>query len=1215
MDTGSSDIRSARLQRVVEEFRRNTETYRAASRASNVVTSLTQNPQPLPPTQRVETQGSSSTQLQVEILSGVTESVNESVLNPSQSNLGQHDKKSESVARNEAEALKDYMDAAFLEKKRASENREWCKPIADDIKHSTVRTFLQNFYDDKTLPISHCVVCYQKMAPDDLSLARWRRWHCKVDELSSVFADIFQCEQCFPRAEGSKVSVCSSCTASLGRGMVPKECLVNNIYIGCEHKYPEVLKNLSPAEEFLISLNKAYGFFARFRKDKTNATGTYYRRHVKGHITVFPGDVENIVTTILPHSLLDRLDEIHVSWSGAEKPKPRDVTKLLKVRKRNVLESLEWLQKNNPLYQHIQIVPRNITQLRYMQGTDVPELLYNSMTHNEPTVQEKVSEDVIGVLDPAKSATGEQDVITDCQAVLAELRTSSGILPTVLDNDTKHSIEDQLNSSNDDIEMDFDDSDSELLDSEDILQTITATAMLNVDESHNLNKSISQLEFIEQAMTQTPYIRVQRGSEFASSMDPDYFPKTFPTLFPFGRGGPLQVNREKCTHWNGEDDNSEAINTENLVCDICVRDESSASNHSLKKWAKFALNRHGGQFACHPVFCFLVFNMLLRINVNRICAAKMSSVNFTRTQQIFHKLTPARLEAAKQELLDDKRTTDPLVKALLRDLSLFFRAQPLSNESRIDMRKKVYSLCIYDCMQNIWFTINPNDVDNPVKIRLAVHRDHSLEEATKVLKTYLENSDLRQRLFDSSIMDPVSSSIFFEREVQMFFRDIVKVGGESIFGRVTRYFSAVETNMRGMLHLHGFLWLKGNIQIPNLASEMADSNKDSASDNLLSYREEVCHWLDQVVCNTLDTESSRNCPKEHLREAPQQIWQDEEYLDSHFEEEANFVAKHRQIHNHTPTCVKYSYKKLLPEAKSSSKQSKDVEHPCRFKAPWPLEEETHFTNEGLLRHRRNHPMVNSYNQALSIALRHNHDITMICSKSHSLSMLFYLTNYATKLETPMWKRLAIAQEYKMLVDEQSSSSANPLHAGGVDSTKNQQVYTPQSIKFLRKVANRISTERSLSAVEVCHHLLEHSSEYHNVRQWSWVSLGSLYWAIFRSWRFFEHEARRHTMVESEEPVVHLIPSGRKLSVLTAYKHRGPILRSLCLYDYVSQVQVMRDSTKYRKRKAVPFSADGGEDCKGWSQILRNSENLAIPVIDGTFGNIFDNQESSKHHCW
>jgi hypothetical protein len=63
MDTSSSEIRSARLQRVVEEFRRNTETYRAASRASNVVTSLTQNPQPLPPTQRVETQGSSSTQL------------------------------------------------------------------------------------------------------------------------------------------------------------------------------------------------------------------------------------------------------------------------------------------------------------------------------------------------------------------------------------------------------------------------------------------------------------------------------------------------------------------------------------------------------------------------------------------------------------------------------------------------------------------------------------------------------------------------------------------------------------------------------------------------------------------------------------------------------------------------------------------------------------------------------------------------------------------------------------------------------------------------------------------------------------------------------------------------------------------------------------------------------------------------------------------------
>ena len=171
--------------------------------------------------------------------------------------------------------------------------------------------------------------------------------------------------------------------------------------------------------------------------------------------------------------------------------------------------------------------------------------------------------------------------------------------------------------------------------------------------------------------------------------------------------------------------------------------------------------------------------------------------------------------------------------------------------------------------------------------------------------------------------------------------------------------------------------------------------------------------------------SAQEYSTKHVTEITDKVLHDQNHLRQHFEDEANFVAYKRQIHAHSATCVKYSFKNVLPTTTSTKNSKKHVEYPCRFKAPWPLEENTHFSNEGLLRHRRNHRMVNAYNQAMAIGLRHNHDIAMICSKTHSLSMLFYITNYATKLETPMWKRLAIAQEYKMLADQHSDFLANP----------------------------------------------------------------------------------------------------------------------------------------------------------------------------------------------
>lgn len=71
-----------------------------------------------------------------------------------------------------------------------------------------------------------------------------------------------------------------------------------------------------------------------------------------------------------------------------------------------------------------------------------------------------------------------------------------------------------------------------------------------------------------------------------------------------------------------------------------------------------------------------------------------------------------------------------------------------------------------------------------------------------------------------AISDPVSSAIFFHGEISLFFEHYVKVGEKSVFGRVSQHFGAVKINERGALHVHGLLWLQGNMQLSSVLTDV-----------------------------------------------------------------------------------------------------------------------------------------------------------------------------------------------------------------------------------------------------------------------------------------------------------------------------------------------------------------------------------------------------------
>jgi hypothetical protein len=316
-----------------------------------------------------------------------------------------------------------------------------------------------------------------------------------------------------------------------------------------------------------------------------------------------------------------------------------------------------------------------------------------------------------------------------------------------------------------------------------------------------------------------------------------------------------------------------------------------------------------------------------------------------------------------------------------------------------------------------------------------------------------------------------------------------------------------------------------------------------------------------------------------------------------FDEEANFCAGATQIHTHSPTCVKYSI--------SGQKRNRDL---YRFKAPWRLIEKTSLTEDGLLEIRRGHSMVNRWNKAIAVGLRHNHDISFIATQRKTMAIVFYVTNYATKAEDPVWKRVAAATEAIKVLE----GLVNSDHSETVHRSEKDNVSQNKTRQFLLKVANRVFTQRPLSQVEVIAHLLGYHTEFAHNDAWTFLNASFLYWRIFRQWRHLEDSGGAETVGQSvEDEAVLLEKSGQRISFLQAYLYRGRLLQGLSLYDYMSVVKL--------KRKAGDSNTAGSGEVlfesswllsRMWVQVLRKPGKHAVVCLDGYLSMDFNEEDGA-----
>jgi hypothetical protein len=193
-----------------------------------------------------------------------------------------------------------------------------------------------------------------------------------------------------------------------------------------------------------------------------------------------------------------------------------------------------------------------------------------------------------------------------------------------------------------------------------------------------------------------------------------------------------------------------------------------------------------------------------------------------------------RLKKAAEEIVGHHVPSDPLVRRLLRNITAIGVQVPGSFFQKLQMRAELRGLIVREGMPALWMTINPADLQNPLVLVLA-GLQYSAESPSDV------NTAIRCATATS---DPVAVARFFHHTCKAVLDGLL--GGKpaelGIFGDVSNYFGVVESNGRGMLHLHTLVWLRGNLGFSQLRDRIL-TDRDFAGRMIVYLESIIVHSL------------------------------------------------------------------------------------------------------------------------------------------------------------------------------------------------------------------------------------------------------------------------------------------------------------------------------------------------------------------------------------
>ncbi|CAF4499574.1 unnamed protein product [Rotaria sp. Silwood2] len=249
-------------------------------------------------------------------------------------------------------------------------------------------------------------------------------------------------------------------------------------------------------------------------------------------------------------------------------------------------------------------------------------------------------------------------------------------------------------------------------------------------------------------------------------------------------------------------------------------------------------------------------------------------------------------------------------------------------------------------------------------------------------------------------------------------------------------------------------------------------------------------------------------------------------------------------HKHSDTCYKYS------NPKQGGKKS------CRLRMPRKLVPvSTIDPDTGHISMRRSDPWINNFNEYLIAACRSNMDVKFIWSGSDAKALVYYITDYVTKMSLSFHDTFA-------LVQKSITSYMNPSHqTGKVDAIE-------KSRKLVLRCYNTLASQQELSGVQVASYLMNWDDHYttHKFQGVYLIQTERYLQTQLNELRskqksedvtdddVYDDEAIDDDNNNEEHFQIQSTENDKKyvlINTRTDYQYRSDILNDMCLYDFVS----------------------------------------------------------------
>ncbi|CAF3216892.1 unnamed protein product [Rotaria sp. Silwood2] len=384
--------------------------------------------------------------------------------------------------------------------------------------------------------------------------------------------------------------------------------------------------------------------------------------------------------------------------------------------------------------------------------------------------------------------------------------------------------------------------------------------------------------------------------------------------------------------------------------------------------------------------------------------------------------------------------------------------------SRTALRTRIHALIFNQGLPSIFLTLNPADTHSPVALYFA---------GVKLNLDNVQNEQLMDTYRRAEIIasHPVSTAKFFHLLITNILGTMI-MGG--VLGPVKAYFGTVESQGPGSLHLHLLIWLDHDMKPADMKEKIQDATfrnklkaylEDIIKEDLDDFKDKQVIESSDVVPRSFNTPTrlsqdniytalrtidltgfAENTDKFPIPSTPAKQYQsspsisyrspivtplpqtpahDRSTIDMNISynqlnllpaclptpnpSSPNFISRFRadvtqlvesgNTHKHSDRCYKYY---------NANRGNKKI---CCMRMPRKLVPvSTIDPDTGHISMRRSDPWINNFNEYLISACRSNIDIKFIWTGSDAKALVYYITDYITKMSLSFHDTFSLVQK-------------------------------------------------------------------------------------------------------------------------------------------------------------------------------------------------------------